>query len=53
DLRTISQPDATVQPKTQGNQPMSKHCILGFNFDLSGEAKTAKTKQDSPIIRPA
>jgi hypothetical protein len=32
---------------------MSKHCILGFNFDLSGEAKTAKTKQDSPIIRPA
>jgi hypothetical protein len=37
----------------QGNQLMLKHCILSFNFDLSGEAKTARTKQNSEIIRPA
>jgi hypothetical protein len=35
---------------------MSKHRVLGrkqARFDLSGEANTARTKQNSPIIPPA
>jgi hypothetical protein len=34
---------------------MSKHRVLSLkrNFDLNGEAKTARTKQSSPIIPPA
>jgi hypothetical protein len=52
----LREPDATMQPTPQDNQLMSKHRVFSFkphNFDLNGEARTAKTKQSSPIIRPA
>jgi hypothetical protein len=26
----VREPDATMQPTPQDNQPMSKHCVLGF-----------------------
>jgi hypothetical protein len=50
----VREPDATMQP-TPHNQLMSKHRVLASsrNFDLNGEARTARTKQSSPIIPPA
>jgi hypothetical protein len=48
-----SDQDATMQPAPQDNQLMSKHRVLSLKFDLSGEARTARTKQNSPIIPPA
>jgi hypothetical protein len=49
----VREPDATM-PTPQDNQLMSKHRILSFNrnFDLNGEVRTARTKQNSPIIPP-
>jgi hypothetical protein len=36
----------------QDNQLMSHQSVLSFsrNFDLNGEARTARTKQSSPIV---
>src|ERR1700694_4302308 len=43
----VRKPDAAMQPTSQDNQLMSKHRILSSkrNFDLNGEARTARTKQ--------
>ena len=44
-----------MQLTPQDNQLMSERGILCFKFelfDLKGEAKTARTKQSSPIILP-
>jgi hypothetical protein len=50
----VREPDATMQPAPQDNQLMSKHCVLGSrNFDLNGEARMARAKQNSSIIPPA
>jgi len=50
----VREPDATRQPTPHDNQLMSKHRVLSLrNFDLNGEARTARTKQSSPIIPPA
>jgi hypothetical protein len=52
----VRRPDATMQPAPQDNQLMSKHRVLkpqAANFDLNGEARTARAKQSSPIIPPA
>jgi hypothetical protein len=51
----VREPDATMQPAPQDNQLMSKHRVLGFkrNFDLNGEVRTARAKQNSSIIPPA
>jgi hypothetical protein len=37
----------------QDNQLTSKHRVLRFKRDLNGEARTARTKQNSPIIPSA
>ena len=50
----VRQPDATMQPTPQENHLMSKHRVLSFKPQLRlGEASTARTKQNSPIIPPA
>jgi hypothetical protein len=49
----VREPDAPMQPAPMDNQLMSKHRVLGFKRDLNGEARTAKAKQNSPIIPPA
>jgi len=51
----VGEPDVTMQPAPQDNQLMSKHRFSASsrNFDLNGEARTARTKQNSPIIPPA
>jgi len=49
----VGEPDATMQPAPQDNQLMPKHRVLSRNFDLNGEARTATTKQSSPVIAPA
>jgi hypothetical protein len=52
----VREPDATMQPTPQDNQQMSKHRVLRASsryFNLNGEARTARTKQSSPIIPPA
>ena len=48
----VRQPDATFDLASQDNDLMPKHRILGVepHFDLKGEARTARTKQSSPII---
>jgi hypothetical protein len=50
----VREPDATTQPTPQDNQLMSKHRILASsrNFNSNGEARTARTKQNNPIIPP-
>jgi hypothetical protein len=40
-----------MHPPPQDNQLMSKLSASSRNFDLNGEARTARTKQNSPIIR--
>jgi hypothetical protein len=51
----VRKPDTTVQPAPQDIQLMSRHRVLSFKrtFDLNGEARTAETKQNNPIIPPA
>jgi hypothetical protein len=51
----VREPDVTMQPTPQDDQLMSKHRVLSFKpqLDLNGEARTARTKQSSPIIPPA
>jgi hypothetical protein len=51
----VRKPDATMQPAPQDIQLMSKHRVLSLkpNYDLNGEARTARAKQSSPIISPA
>jgi hypothetical protein len=51
----VREPDATRQPTPQDIQLMSKRRVLSFkpHFDLNAEARTARTKQNSPIIPPA
>jgi hypothetical protein len=49
----VRQPDATMRPAPQDNQLMSKHRVLSFKPNLNGEARTARAKQNSPIIPPA
>ena len=53
----VGEPDATLRPAPQDNQLVSKHRVLASsrNFDLNGEARTARTKSNrsSPIIPPA
>ena len=51
----VREPDATMQPTPQDIQLMSKRRFSASsrNFDLNGEARTARTKQNSPIIPPA
>src|SRR6202171_1070490 len=51
----VREPDATRQPTPHDIQLMSKHAFSASsrNFDLNGEARTARTKQSSPIIPPA
>jgi hypothetical protein len=51
---SVCELDTATQLAPQHNQLMSKHRVLSFsNFDLNGEARTARTKQSSPIIPPA
>jgi hypothetical protein len=45
----VREPNATTPPAAQDNQLMSQHRVLGFK----GEAKTARAKQNNPIILPA
>jgi hypothetical protein len=51
----VGEPDATMQPAPQDIQLMSKHRVPASSrtFDLNGEAKPARTKQNSLIIPPA
>jgi hypothetical protein len=51
----VREPDATMQPTPHDNQLMSKHALSASsrNFDLNGEARAARTKQNSLIIPPA
>jgi hypothetical protein len=51
----VHEPDATRQPAPQDIQLMSKHRVLSLKpqLDLNGEARTARTKQSSPIIPSA
>ena len=51
----VRKPAATMQPPPQDIQLMAKHRVLSLslNFDLSGDARTARTKQSSPIVPPA
>jgi hypothetical protein len=44
----VREPDATMQPSRSTAFSASSR-----NFDLNGEARTARTKQSSPIISPA
>jgi hypothetical protein len=45
---------STPLPAPQDDQLMSEHHILrSRNFDLNGEARTARAKQSTPIIPPA
>ena len=53
----VRQPDATMQPTPQYDQLMSYTVGISTafsassrNLDLNGEARTARTKQNSPII---
>jgi hypothetical protein len=48
----VREPDATMQLAPQDIQLVSKHAFSASsrNFDLNGEAKTARKKQSSPII---
>jgi hypothetical protein len=50
----VRQPDATVQPTPQDDQLIRSTAFSASsrNFDLNGEARTARTKQNSPIIPP-
>jgi len=51
----VRQPDATMQPTPQDIQLMSEAPAFSAssrNFDLNGEARTARTKQNSLIIPP-
>ena len=52
----VCESNTATQLAPQNNQLMSKRRILisasSRNFDLNGEAKTAKAKQSSPIISP-
>jgi hypothetical protein len=41
----VREPDATRQLTPHDIQLMSKHRVLSRNFDLNGEARTARTKQ--------
>ena len=52
---TVREPNATTRPAPQNNQLTSQRRILGFKsqLDLNGEAKTARAKQNNPIIAPA
>jgi len=47
----VRQPDATMQPAPHDIQLMSKYRVLSFKPQL--QARTARTKQSSPIIPPA
>jgi hypothetical protein len=48
----VRQRDATMQPTAQDDQLMSSTAFSASsrNFDLNGEARTARAKQNSPII---
>ena len=51
----VCESNTATQLAPQNNQLMSKRRVLSIsrNFDLNGEARTARTKQNSPIIPPA
>jgi hypothetical protein len=53
--RQPKRPSPACQLTPQDDQLMSEHRILRFrrNFDLNGEARTARAKQSSQIIPPA
>jgi hypothetical protein len=46
--------DATMQPAPRDIELMLKHRILSLKpkLDWDGKARTARTKQNSPIIPP-
>ena len=50
----VCESNTATQLAPQNNQLMSKRRVLSIsrNFDLNGEARTAKAKQSSPIISP-
>jgi hypothetical protein len=51
----VREADATMQLAPQDIQLVSSTAFSASsrNFDLNGEAKTARKKQSSPIISPA